>query len=175
MKTVAMKKQGLRFLSEGESIERLRINRPDLYKALKNPSPKVVLGANVVAFRSQKGLSQKALSDKSKVGFRTLQRIEEAQPSSNPTMDVVAHIADALEVGFPDLFKPVDLTKTINAQNGKKTLAKEDRVENRGIDPKKEKTAGIVLMRVERSLGNHAGTTLPTPASETGKDVRRTS
>lgn len=142
MKTVAMKKQGLRFLSEEESIERLRINRPDLYKALKNPSPKVVLGANVVAFRGQKGLSQKALSDKSKVGFRTLQRIEEAQPSSNPTMDVVAHIADALEVGFPDLFKPVDLTKTINAQNGKRRWPKKTGLRVVELIPRKGKLRG---------------------------------
>jgi ribosome-binding protein aMBF1 (putative translation factor) len=102
-----------RFLTEKESLERLKKNRPDLYESLKKPSPKACLGANVMTLRRKKGLSQKDLADKAKVGFRTLQRLEEAQPNSNPTIDVVEGVATALGVNIQELFKPVDLTNLL--------------------------------------------------------------
>ena len=100
-----------RFLTEAQSMERLKKNRPDLYQALKKPSPKACLGANIQTFRRDLGLSQKELAEKAGVGFRTLQRIEEAQPTSNPTIDVIVGVAQALGVQLQNLFKTVDLTK----------------------------------------------------------------
>ena len=96
MKTTEKKGFVPKFLTEKESMERLKKNRPDLFQALKNPSPKACLGANVMTLRVGKGWSQKHLADQAKVGFRTLQRIEEAQPNSNPTIDVVAGVAKGL-------------------------------------------------------------------------------
>jgi len=112
MKTTTKKNFVPRFLTEKESMERLKKSRPDLFQAMKNPSPKARLGANIMTLRHKKGMSQKDLADKAKVGFRTLQRIEEAQPTSNPTTDVVEGVAIALGVDIQDLFKPVDLTKS---------------------------------------------------------------
>ena len=102
-----------RFVTGKESMDRLKKNRPDLYEALKKPSPKACLGANVMILRKKRGLSQKDLADKAKVGFRTLQRLEEAQPASNPTMDVVESVARALQVEMKSLFSPIDLTKAV--------------------------------------------------------------
>lgn len=112
MKTTNKRKFIPRFLTEKESMERLKKNRPDLYETLRKPSPKACLGANVSTLRQKKGISQKELADKGKVGFRTLQRIEEAQPNSNPTMNAIEGVAKALGVEVQDLFKTVDLTKT---------------------------------------------------------------
>jgi len=112
MKTTEKKGFAPKFLTEKESMERLKKSRPDLFQALKNPSPKSRVGANVMALRYKKGFSQKELADKAKVGFRTLQRIEEAQPTSNPTSDVLEGLALALGVDIVDLYKPVDLIKT---------------------------------------------------------------
>ena len=111
MKTTQKKSFVPRFLTGKESMERLKKNRPDLYATLKDPSLKACLGANVSDLRRKKGFSQKELADKAKVGFRTLQRIEEAQPACNPTIDVVEGVAKALGVDVPVLFKTVDLTK----------------------------------------------------------------
>jgi DNA-binding XRE family transcriptional regulator len=113
MKTTEKKSFTPQFVTEKESLESLKKNRPDLYKTLKKPSLKACLAANVFMLRKKKGLNQKELADKAKVGFRTLQRLEEAQPTSNPTVDVIEGIAKALNADVFDLFKAVDLTKSL--------------------------------------------------------------
>ena len=96
-----------------KTLERLKKHHPHLYHALKNPTPKARLRANVVDLRLKKGLSRQELAKKAKVGFRTLQRIEQAHPASNPTVQVVEGLARALGVDIIDLYRLVNQAETL--------------------------------------------------------------
>jgi transcriptional regulator with XRE-family HTH domain len=50
-------------------------------------------------------LSQAALAKKAGIGSATYQRIEQCQPSSNPSLDVLEKLAQALDVPFDGLWK----------------------------------------------------------------------
>jgi transcriptional regulator with XRE-family HTH domain len=67
-----------------------------------------VLAANVYLLRSTRHLTQKEISDKAGVGLKTFQRIEEAQPLSNPTMEVIEAIAKVLKVDIQQLYQHVE-------------------------------------------------------------------
>ncbi len=108
MKTVTKsKKLNDLFISEKEHLENIKRKRPDLFKLLDNPTPKARLAANIYLLRASLHLTQKEISDKAHVGLKTFQRIEEAQPVSNPTMEVIEAIAKALKVDIQKLYQPV--------------------------------------------------------------------
>ena len=110
MKTLVKKnKLSDLFLTEKEHIENIKRKRPDLYKMLEKPSPKARLAANVYRLRNASKLTQKELADKAEIGLKTFQRIEMAQPNSNPTMDVIAGLAKALKVDIQELYGPVEI------------------------------------------------------------------
>ena len=109
MKTLVKKKLSDLFLTEKEHIENIKRKRPDLYKMLENPSPKARLAANIYRLRTAHKHTQKELADKAGIGLKTFQRIETAQPDSNPTMDAIAALAKALKVDIQELYKPVEI------------------------------------------------------------------
>lgn len=64
---------------------------------------------NLYQLRTAEKLTQKDLADKAGIGLKTFQRIEMAQPDSNPTMDVIAGLSMALKVDIQELYKPVEI------------------------------------------------------------------
>jgi DNA-binding XRE family transcriptional regulator len=96
------------FISEKEHLENIKRKRPDLYKLLDNPTPKSRLATNVYLLRTEHRLTQKDIADKARIGLKTFQRIEEAQPVSNPTMEVIEAIAKVLKVDIQQLYKHVE-------------------------------------------------------------------
>jgi DNA-binding XRE family transcriptional regulator len=82
----------------------LKKHRPDLYAQKKNPSEKYRLARQLFERRTAAGLSQSQLAQKAGIGTATYQRIEECQPISNPGLDVVIKLANALGVGVRALF-----------------------------------------------------------------------
>jgi DNA-binding XRE family transcriptional regulator len=96
------------FISEKEHLKNIKCKRPDLFKLLDNPTPKARLAANIYLLRASLRLTQKEISDKAHVGLKTFQHIEEAQPVSNPTMEVIEAIAKALKVDIQQLYQTVE-------------------------------------------------------------------
>jgi DNA-binding XRE family transcriptional regulator len=110
MKTVhKAKKLDDLFISEKDHLENIKRKRPDLYKLLSHPTLNARLATNVYILRTSRKLTQKELADKAEIGLKTFQRIEEAQPVSNPTQDVVEAIAKVLKVDFQKLYEPVSI------------------------------------------------------------------
>jgi DNA-binding XRE family transcriptional regulator len=98
-------------ISSEESIRRLKKEKPEVYKALKDPEPRACLAWNVLEFRHENGLSQKALADKAGVSLRTIAYIEDYEEKFSPNIKIVQAIAKALGVKFTELFQAVDMTK----------------------------------------------------------------
>lgn len=98
-------------ISHEESLRQLKKARPEVYKALKDPEPRACLAWNVLEYRHEKGLSQKALADKAGISLRTVAYIEDYEEKFSPNIKIVQAIAKALSVKFTDLFETVDMTK----------------------------------------------------------------
>jgi DNA-binding XRE family transcriptional regulator len=98
-------------ISHEESMRRLKHDRPEVYKALKDPEPRVCLAWNVLELRGEKGYSQKQLAEKAGVSLRTIAYIEDYEEKFSPNIKIVQMIAKALGVKFTDLFQEVDITK----------------------------------------------------------------
>ena len=105
-----LKKIVLPGISEQEATRRLKKTRPDLYASLKNPSPRISLGWNLIKLRSKKKLSQVELAEKAGVSSRTILNIENENSTYSPTLGIIDLIAKALGVTASDLVKNVDLT-----------------------------------------------------------------
>ncbi|HTA75801.1 MAG TPA: helix-turn-helix transcriptional regulator [bacterium] len=99
-------------ISHADSMKALKKRRPDVYKALKDPEPMACLAWNVMEYRHEKGLSQKALAAKAGVSLRTIAYLEEYRDKFNPQIKIVQAIAKALGVKFTELFQTVDMTKS---------------------------------------------------------------
>ncbi|MDO7884241.1 helix-turn-helix domain-containing protein [Hymenobacter cheonanensis] len=77
-----------------------------LYRLLaevKNPALLLSFGAHLRALRRQRGLSQQALADEADIGWATVQRLEAGNQSA--TLEVLAALAQALELSLPDLLR----------------------------------------------------------------------
>ena len=95
------------------ALERIKKYHPHLYRALKNPTPKARLGANVTALRLKKGMTREQLASRAKMGRHALRKIEEAHPTSNPTVQVVEKLASALGVDILDLYRFIEQVETM--------------------------------------------------------------
>ncbi|NLJ39633.1 MAG: helix-turn-helix transcriptional regulator [Candidatus Atribacteria bacterium] len=62
------------------------------------------IGENIRKYRQQKGMSQDRLSKLANVAFHTIVKIESGE-TTNPTIETVKKIADALGVSLDDLMK----------------------------------------------------------------------
>ena len=98
-------------VSHQESMRRLKRDRPEVYKALKDPDPRACLAWNVIEYRSEKILSQRALAEKADVSLWTVAYIEDYEAEFSPSIQIVQKLAKALGVKFTDLFETVDMTK----------------------------------------------------------------
>jgi DNA-binding XRE family transcriptional regulator len=98
-------------ISHEESMKRLKKTKPEAYKALKDPEPRACLAWNLMEYRHEKGLTQKALADKAGISLRTIAYIEDYEEQFSPNIKIVQAIAKALGVKFTDLFQTVDMTK----------------------------------------------------------------
>ena len=113
MKTQFKKIPGIKgMVSQEESLRKLKKHKPEAYKSLKNPEPRACLAWNLMDYRHQKGLSQKALADKAGISLRTIAYIEDYEEKFSPNIKIVQAIAKALGVKFTDLFQAVDMTKS---------------------------------------------------------------
>jgi len=74
-------------ISHEESMRRLKHDRPEVYKALKDPEPRVCLAWNVLGYRGEKGYSQKQLAEKAGVSLRTIAYIEDYEEKFSPNND----------------------------------------------------------------------------------------
>jgi transcriptional regulator with XRE-family HTH domain len=63
---------------------------------------RTTLGKQIKAFRTKLKLSQDQLARKANIPFSTLVKIESGY-TSNPSIDTVIRIADALDVGLDEL------------------------------------------------------------------------
>lgn len=82
----------------------LKRRRPDLFDAKLQPSPRRRLAGRLLFLRQSLNLSQANLAKKAGIGVATYQRIEQCQPSSNPSLDVLEKLAIALKVPFDGLW-----------------------------------------------------------------------
>lgn len=102
-----MAKPKVRFTSGADLVAKLKVKRPDLVERSKEASLHEVVGRNLLLIRTEKGLSRRALAERTQdVGERTIQRIEEAGEDSNPTLRVVEELAKALGVKATALTDP---------------------------------------------------------------------
>ncbi len=62
------------------------------------------IAKNIKNIRKKKGLSQDKLSKLADVAYNTVVKIESGE-NSNPTIDTLKKIANALQVGVDDLIK----------------------------------------------------------------------
>lgn len=89
------------------ALAHLKEHHPHVYRAVKNPTPQARLGANITVLRLKKGMTREQLAAKAKLTHHALQKIEEAHPSSNPTVRVVENLARALGVDVLDLYQVI--------------------------------------------------------------------
>lgn len=94
-------------------LARLKKHHPHLYKALRNPTPRARLGANVTALRLKKGMTREQLAAKVRIPHPMLRKIEEAHPASNPTVQAVEKLAAALGVDILDLYRFIGSVETL--------------------------------------------------------------
>lgn len=107
------RKKSKRANSGKAALVHLKTHHPHLYRALKNPTPKARLGANVTILRMKKGMTQKQLAAKAKMPHPALKKIEEAHPSSNPTLQAVEKLARVLGVDILDLYRFIGSVETV--------------------------------------------------------------
>ena len=79
--------------------------RPNLIAAKRTPSPRRKLAERLFDLRNKVGMSQAALAKKAGIGVATYQRIEQCQPISNPSLDVLERLAKALKIEFHTLWR----------------------------------------------------------------------
>jgi len=79
-----------------DNLKELKRDRPEVYKALKDPEPLVCLAWNMMETRNKLGLTQKGLADRSGVSLRTISYMERFEAGYNPSVDVIRKIAKAL-------------------------------------------------------------------------------
>jgi transcriptional regulator with XRE-family HTH domain len=94
-------------------LEHIKESHPHLYRAVKNPTAKARLGANVTTFRLKKGMTREQLAARVKIGHHALRKIEEAHPSSNPRLHVIESLAKVLKVDVLDLYRFIDLAESV--------------------------------------------------------------
>lgn len=109
MKT-KIKKGAYLGVSMEEDMKHIKKVRPDIYASLKNPSPRISLGWNLIKLRDKKKLTQVELAEKAGVSSRTIMNIENENSTYSPTLGIIDLVAKALGVSASDLIKPVDLT-----------------------------------------------------------------
>ncbi len=63
--------------------------------------------------RLKKGLNHEQLAARVGIGAGALRKIEEAHPSSNPSMQVLERVSKALGVDILDLFSFINLAETV--------------------------------------------------------------
>ena len=97
----------------GKNLEHVKKHHPHLYRAIKNPTPRARLGANVADLRLKNGLNHEQLAARVGIGASALRKIEEAHPSSNPSMQVLERVSKALGVDILDLFSFINLAETV--------------------------------------------------------------
>jgi ribosome-binding protein aMBF1 (putative translation factor) len=97
----------------GQRLEHVKQHHPHRYRAIKNPTARARLGANVTDLRLKKGLNHEQLASRAKIGAHALRKIEQAHPSSNPSMEVLERVSKALGVDIQDLFRFVTLAETV--------------------------------------------------------------
>jgi transcriptional regulator with XRE-family HTH domain len=109
-----------KFVLPGVSLEedtkRLKRKRPDIYRALKNPGPRISLAWNLIKLRDKKKMTQVELARRAGISSRTIISIEDENGNYSPTLGVIDGIAKALKVTASDLVKNVDLTKNFKIQ-----------------------------------------------------------
>jgi putative transcriptional regulator len=116
MKTHARKIPQIKgMISHEESMKLLKKNKPEAYKALKDPEPRACLAWNVMEYRREKALSQKALAEKAGVSLRTIAYIEDYEEKFSPSIKIVQAIAKGLGVEFTELFQTVDMTRSFHS------------------------------------------------------------
>ena len=96
-----------------KTLEHVKKHHPHLYRAMKNPTPRTRLGANVKDFRLKKGLNHEQLAARAGIGISVLRKIEEAHPASNPSMRVLERMSKALGVDITDLFRFITLAEVV--------------------------------------------------------------
>jgi DNA-binding XRE family transcriptional regulator len=115
MKTQHRKVQSLQgFTNYEDRVKELKLKKPEVYAALKNPDPLACLAWNVIVLRGEKGWSQQDLSHKAGVAKRVIAYIESYQTveeSYNASVKLILKIAKALNVSFSRMFQEVDFTK----------------------------------------------------------------
>jgi transcriptional regulator with XRE-family HTH domain len=79
------------------------------------PDVKKLIGSRIKTLRQVRGISQEELAEKISVNAKYLSSIERGK--ANPTLDVFIRIADALNIGLPELFnieyEPKELAQLI--------------------------------------------------------------
>lgn len=102
-----MTRPKVRFTSGADLVAKLKARRPDLVERSRDTSLHEIVGRNLLLLRTEKGLSRRALAERTPdVGERTIQRIEEAGEDSNPTLRVLEELAKALKVPATTLTDP---------------------------------------------------------------------
>jgi DNA-binding XRE family transcriptional regulator len=93
-----------------EDTKHMKRTRPDIYKALKNPGPRISLAWNLIKLRDKKKLTQVEVARRAGISSRTIISIEDENGTYSPTLGIIDAIAKALGVTASDLVKNVDLT-----------------------------------------------------------------
>lgn len=106
------------FITDHEYMRSLRKKKPEVYSALKHPSPRTCVAWNTLDQRAKLGFSQAELAEKSGISRRSIQYLEDITSHFSPSLDALEKVAKALKLEVTDLFDPVDLTKPVNV-NGK--------------------------------------------------------
>jgi DNA-binding XRE family transcriptional regulator len=97
----------------GKKLAHVKKHHPHLYRALKNPTPRARLGANVKHIRLKKGLNHEQLAARAGIGVGALRKIEDVHPASNPSMRVLERVSKALGVDITDLFRFITLAEVV--------------------------------------------------------------
>ncbi len=76
---------------------------------------KKMIGKQIKAFRQSRGMTQEELSEKISINAKYLSAIERGK--ANPTLETFIRLAEALNIGLPDLFdyetKPKELAQLV--------------------------------------------------------------
>jgi transcriptional regulator with XRE-family HTH domain len=77
------------------------------------PDPRFWLGVNLHSLRKKKGLTQEALAKLADISARRLRDIENAVPESNPQLNTLSALAEALDVDIAVFFKHLPASELI--------------------------------------------------------------
>ncbi len=120
-------------------------------------TPKEALAANVVVYRARKRLSQTELAERVGISRPTISRIERCD--GDPTLDVLARIAAALNVDFADLFSTeIGPEFSTNAELERRaTESREGSVNARDLFAAMDESAGQPVERAFAERYSNAG------------------